>query len=154
MCDSIVDTRGTHELADDNSLCTIDNKCTCLCHQRKISHKDLMLVDLIIFLIIKPYSDLQRCRISCISLLTLIDRVLYIIFAECKIHKLQTQMTTVVSDRGNIVEYLFEAFIQKPLVGILLNFNEVGHLQYFFLPGIAHAEAFSGFDGTNSVFLH
>ena len=49
---------------------------------------------------------------------------------------------------------LFESFIEEPLIGILLNFNEVGHLQYFFLPGIAHAEAFSGFDGTNSVFLH
>ena len=154
MCDSIIDTRGTHKLADDNTLSTIDNKSTCLCHQRKISHKDLMLVNLISLLIIKPYSDFQRCCISCITFFTLINRIFCIFLAECKIHKFQTQMTIVICDRGNIIEYLFQSFVKKPLIGIFLNFNEVRHLQYFLLPGIAHAEAFSGFDGTNSVFLH
>ena len=154
MGDSVINSRRPHELAYDNTFRTVDHKGSCLCHQRKISHKDLVFVYLIIFLIIKPDSDLQRCRISCIPFFTLVDRVLHIILAECEIHELQAQMAAVVSNRGNIVENFFESFIEEPLIGILLNFNEVGHLQYFFLPGIAHAEAFSGFDGTNSVFLH
>ena len=44
MCDSVINTWGTHKLADDNTLSTIDNKSTCLCHQRKISHKDTIRI--------------------------------------------------------------------------------------------------------------
>ena len=37
-------------------LCTVDNKCTRLCHQRKISHKNLMLVNLISLFIVETDS--------------------------------------------------------------------------------------------------
>ena len=59
------------------------------CHQRQISHKDLMLVNLIRLLIMKSYSDFQRCCISCITISTLINAVFHIIFTQCQINKLQ-----------------------------------------------------------------
>ena len=51
MADSIVNTRRTYQLADNDTLRTVDYKGARLGHQRKISHKDLMLVNLVIFLV-------------------------------------------------------------------------------------------------------
>ena len=56
MSNAIINSRRTHELTDDNTLCTVDNKCTRLCHQRKISHKNLMLVNLISLFIVETDS--------------------------------------------------------------------------------------------------
>src|SRR5699024_3808007 len=124
MGNSIVSSRRADKLVYDNTLCAVDHKGSRLCHQREISHKDLVFVYLIIFLIIQPYSDFQRRRVSRITLFALVDRVLHVVFTKRKIDKFQTQMSAVVSDRGNIVEDLFESFIEEPLIGILLNFNE------------------------------
>ena len=32
MCDCIIDSRGTYQLAYDNTLCTVDYKCACFRH--------------------------------------------------------------------------------------------------------------------------
>ena len=43
-------------------------------------------------------------------------------------------MATVIFYWRDIVKDLFQAFIEEPLIGILLNFNQVRHLQNFLLP--------------------
>ena len=77
VSDSIVDTRGTHQLADDNTLCAVDHESTGLCHQRKVAHENLMLIDLVSLLVVKSDLDLQRCRISCISFFALFGIVYF-----------------------------------------------------------------------------
>jgi len=109
VSDSIVDTRGTHQLADDNTLCAVDHESTGLCHQRKVAHENLMLIDLVSLLVVKSDLDLQRCRISCISFFALRNCVLYIVLTQCKIYKLQAQMTAVISDWRDIIENFFQA---------------------------------------------
>src|SRR5699024_5853703 len=117
MGNSIVNSRGAVKLAYDDTLCSVDHKGSLFCQQREICHTDLVFVYLIIFLIIKPYSDFQRRRVSRITLFALVDRVLHVVFTKRKIDKFQTQMSAVASDRGNIVEDLFESFIEEPLIG-------------------------------------
>ena len=116
MRDSVVNSRGTHKLTDDNTLGAVDYERTCLCHQRKISHEDFMFVDLIILFVVKSHFHFQRCGICRITFFTLVDRVLYFILAESEIDEFQTEMTAVICDRGNVIEHLSQTFAQKPLV--------------------------------------
>ena len=57
MADSIVDTGGTHQLADDYPLCSVDHEGARVRHKRKVAHKNLVLVDLVLVLVAK--SDLN-----------------------------------------------------------------------------------------------
>ena len=52
MRNTVINTRGTNQLADDYTLSTVDHEGTGCCHQRQVSHKDLMLIDLIVFMVI------------------------------------------------------------------------------------------------------
>ena len=106
------------------------------------------------FFINQTHSNLQRCSISHISLFTLFDRILCILFVKCKVDKFQTELSAIVCDWRNVVEYFLQSFVKKPLVGIFLDFNQIGHFQDFFLSLVAHAHAFSSFYRTNSVFFH
>ena len=90
MSDSVVDTGRTNQLADDNTFRAVDHKSTGLSHQRKIAHENLMLTDLFLLLVIKANLNLKRCCECSISLFTLFDRILHVVFAEFKIHKFQT----------------------------------------------------------------
>ena len=100
-------TGRTHQLTYNDTFRAIDYESTRLRHERKVTHEDLMFVNLICFFIIKANPDIQRRRICCITLFALFNCILHLVFAKCKINKFQTQMTTVVRNRGNIVKYLF-----------------------------------------------
>ena len=63
-------------------------------------------------------------------------------------------MTAVVSDWRYIIENFLETLFQKPIIGILLYLNKVGHIKNFFSMRIAHADAFSGFNWSNSFAIH
>ena len=52
MGDGIVNTGGTDQLADDDTLRAVDHKGAGGGHQGQISHKDIVLTDLVLFLII------------------------------------------------------------------------------------------------------
>ncbi len=139
MSDCVIDARRTHQLAYNDTLCPIDHKGSGLCHQRQISHKDFMLVDLVCFFIVETNLYFQRSSISSISLFAFLDGSFHVFLAQSKINKFQAQMTAVVGNRGNVIKYFVQPFIQKPLVGIFLDFNQIRHLKNFFLSGIAHA---------------
>ena len=76
MANSIINTGRTNQLAYNNTLCSVNNKRSGIRHQRKIAHKNLMLVDLFFILIVESYANLQRSCISSIPLLTFFDRIL------------------------------------------------------------------------------
>ena len=52
------------------------------------------------------------------------------------------------------IKDFLQSFVEKPLVRIFLDFNQVWHFQDFFLSLVAHSHAFSSFYRTNSVFFH
>ena len=54
----------------------------------------------------------------------------------------------------HVMKNFFQPFFQKPLIGVLLNFNQVRHLKNFFLTGITHSYTAANFKWTNSVFFH
>ena len=107
MSNSVIDTRGTNQLADDYTFCTVDNERTCLCHKRKITHENFMFVNLICLFVMKSNLDFQRCCICRISLFAFRDCIFHIVFAQCKIDEIQAQMTTVIRDRGDICKCFF-----------------------------------------------
>ena len=154
MRDSVVDARGTDQLADDDTLGTVNDKSAGLRHERKIAHEDLMLADLIVFLVVKTHLHAQRRRICGIPLRTLLDRILDILVIVFIIRKLKAEFAAVVLNRRNVVEYFPETMLQEPPVGVLLNFDQVRHLQDFLLALEAHTETFTGFNRTDPVFFH
>ena len=154
MLHGIVDARRTNQLAYDYTLRTIDHEGTGTCHKRKISHEDLMLIDLTGFVVAKPHIYFKGSRIGCISLLALFDRVLDIILAKLMGYEFQTQLAGEIHDRRNVTKGFRQTFCQKPLVGIDLNTDQVRHVQDFPLGGVAHTCAFSRFDRTHSEFFH
>ena len=154
MANGIVNARRTHQLADDDTLRSIDHEGARLGHQREISHKNFMFVDLVCLFIMKADLHFQRSCVCGVPLLTLGDGILHIVSAQCEIHEFQAQLTAVIRDRRDIRKYFFQALVQKPLIGVLLDFDQIRHFQYLFLPRVTHTHAFSSLDRTYSVFLH
>ncbi len=107
MGDSVIYTGGAHQLAYNYTLRTINHKRSGFRHQREIAHKNLMLVDLICFLVVKSYLHLQRCRVGGIAFFAFRNRILYIILTQCKVNEFQTQMSAVIRDRRDIAEDFF-----------------------------------------------
>ena len=50
---AIINTGGTNKLANDDTLCTVDDKGTGCSHQRQVTHEDLVFHDLRLFLVDK-----------------------------------------------------------------------------------------------------
>ncbi len=154
MAYGIVNAGRTHQLADNDALCPIYHKCPCFRHQRKVAHKNLMFADLFLLLVIQADCHRQRGRIGGISLLAFLNRIFHVVSAQFKVDKFKAQGTAVICNRGDIVESLPQTLVKKPLIGILLDFNQVGHLQNLFLPCITHTRNFGTGNWTYSVFLH
>ena len=150
VIDCIVDTRRTNQLADDNSLCTIDYECTCLCHKWKITHEDIMLCNFTCFFITKMHIDLDWSCISCITFLAFFNRILDVFLTQLIINQFQTQ----IDDWRNILKHFSQTFVKEPLIWILLHFDEVWHVQNSLLSWKTHSHTSSRFHRTHSVLFH
>ena len=113
-----------------------------------------MLFNLAVFLVDQSDGDVQRCRVIRVSLLALLDRILYPVAVKSVVNEFEAQLIAEVFDRRDIIKYLFESLIDEPVIGGLLNFNQIGHLQDFLPPLVAHSNRSAGLYWTNSVFLH
>ena len=111
MPDGIVNTGGTNQLAYNDTLCAIDDKGTGVCHQRKITHKNFMLADFLFLLVVEANPDLQGSGIICISFLAFLNRIFYIVPAQFKIYKFQTQRAAVIGNGRDVVENFLQAFV-------------------------------------------
>ena len=155
LIDSVIDAGGTDQLADDNTLSTVDHKRSVLCHQGQVTHEDLLLLDLpVIFLIIQADSDFERSRISTVSLFALFDRIFGVLFLKNIAGERQTEMPAEILDRRNVIQYFLKAFITKPLIGVLLNLDQIRHRQNFLLTLIAHSDVFAIACRMYPVFFH
>ena len=151
---TIINPRGSYQLRYDDTLCTVDHKRTGAGHQRKISHKNLLLADLLEFVVMKSYLHLECSRVSSISLLTLLNRVFYFIPTELEIDELQTQRAVEIGNWRDVTKYLTQALFEEPVIGILLNLDQVRHFQNFPLLRVTHPDTFAHLDRANSVFFH
>ena len=104
MTNRIVNAGRTNQLANDNTFSTVNYKGSGLCHQRKITHEDLVFTDFFFLLVVQANRNSQRRRISCISLFTLFNRIFHIVLAELKVYKFKAQGTAVVSNRRDIIK--------------------------------------------------
>ncbi len=155
LIDAVVDTGGTNKLADDDTLGAVDHEGSVLGHQRKISHKDLLALDLaVVLLVIQLNKHFQRRRIGAVPFLALLDRILGILLLEPVTGKSQAEMSAVVLDRRNIVQYFLKSLITKPLIGVLLNFDQIRHGQDFLLTLIAHPDILAAACRMYPVFFH
>ncbi len=96
----VVCSGGAHQLADHNTLRTIIDNGAILSHERKISHEDFLFLDLASLFIHQSHFDPERCRISRILLLGLIDSVLG--FTKLMLEKLKHQVAGEILNRGNV----------------------------------------------------
>ena len=74
---TIVNAGRTHQLADNNTFSTVDNKGAGISHQRKVTHKYRGFLNFAFFLVFENQACfyVHRCRIGFISLLALFNAV-------------------------------------------------------------------------------
>ena len=83
LVNSVVDTRGTNQLGNDNTLCTVDHKGSGSGHQREVTHEDFLLLDfLLVLLVIQTNARAKRCRIGRVTFSALCNGILNLILAE------------------------------------------------------------------------
>ena len=91
MANGIVDAGGTDQLTYNDTFRAVDHKSTGLCHQGKVTHKNLMFTDFFFFFIIEAYRYRQRRRVGGVPLLAFLDGILHVLFAQIKVDKFKTQ---------------------------------------------------------------
>ena len=154
VSDRVVDAGRADQLAHDDALRAVYDKCAGLGHEGEVAHILLMLLDLSVLLIVKADRYLKRCFVVGIAFLAFLDRILRLVPAEPEVDELETQLVRIVLNRGNVVKYLPESIGDKPVVGVLLNLDEIRNLKNLLLSLVRHAHRPPGSYRTNSVFLH
>ena len=130
------------QLADDRTLSTVDDKGACVGHQGEVTHEDLLILHLAGLLVQQTGSDAQGGCKGNVALLALLDAVLRLLI-QPEVHKAQCQIAGVVLNGADIVEDLLQAFIQEPLIRVLLHLDQVRHTDDFVDVGEAHALGFA-----------
>ncbi len=154
MCHCIIYTGGTDQLADDNTLGTVDHEGTVVRHQGEVAHEHDMFLDLARLRVVKTNLDLQRRCVGRVALLALVDRILGIVPAELIIHKLQAESPVMVGYRRDVGKHLIDSFLKEPPVRVLLHFDQVRHLKDVLFLREAHANVLADLHRMNSVFIH
>ena len=111
-------------------------------HQGEIAHENLGLLDFTRFLIEEARSHAQRRGKRGVAFLTLGDRVIGF-FVELVVHKVQHEIPVEIRDAGHIVEHLAQALLEEPIVGILLDLDQVRHVENLVDVCEAHARVFA-----------
>src|SRR5690606_4217047 len=101
---AIIDARRANQLADDDPLRAVDDERALFGHEREVSHKDLLLLDLARLLVDQPHAHLERRRIGDIPVLALF----YVVFgfAQGIIDEFENQVAGEVLNRGDVAEHL------------------------------------------------
>ena len=130
------------QLADDCTLGTVDDKGACVGHQGEVTHEDLLILHLAGLLVQQTGGDAQGGCKGNVALLALLDAVLRLLI-QPEVHEAQCQIAGVVLNGADVVEDLFQALVQEPLVRVLLDLDQVRHTDDFVDVGEAHALGFA-----------
>ncbi len=139
----------THDLGDDDALRAVDDEGAARGHDREISHEDLLLLDLLGLLVAQTDAHLEGSGIRGVAGLALLLAVLRRI-VHGVVDKAQFQIPGKVGHRVDVAEHLVEALSQKPLIGTLLDLQEVRHVQDLRGAGKALAQSFA----VENIFWH
>ena len=126
-----VGTRRSDDLGYNDTFCTVDNECPGRGHQREISKEDVFPLghDFTGVLIhyFQFHLGFQRGTVVRLTVLALTDGEFR--FSKFIIQKLQFDVSGVVVNGIDIVEYLPDAFPYKPLKGRCLDLDEIRQVQ-------------------------
>ena len=136
----------TAQLADDGTLRAVDHKGARIGHQREVAHENFLVLDLAGLLVQQTGSHAQGGSVGHVALLALLDAVLGLLI-QTEVHETQRQVTGVVLNGADVVEDLFQALVQEPLIRVLLDLDQVRHTDDFVDVGEAHALGFAELDG-------
>ena len=103
-------------------------------HQGEIAHEDLLLLDLAGLLIVQADADLHGGGICGVPGLALLHVVLGL-FVHAVVDEAQLQVAGIVADGGHVGKNLPQAGVQEPLIGFLLDLQQVGHRHDLFVSG-------------------
>ena len=131
---AVVDAGRADDLADHHTLGAVDDKGARVGHQGEITHEDLLLLDFARLLVPQPHADLHGGGIRSVTGLALLHVILGLL-VHAVIDEAQLQITGIVRDGGYIRKHLPQAGVQKPLVGFLLDLQQVGHRHDFLVSG-------------------
>ena len=135
---SVIHAGAADDLGNDDALRAVDHEGAAVRHQREIAHENLLVLDFAGLLVVQADANLDGLCISCVAFLAFFDGVLRLLVKRI-VKEGQFQIARVIGDRRDVVEYLAQPLVQEPVVGILLNLQEVRHLKNFLILGIAFA---------------
>ena len=127
-----INAGGTNQLRNDNTLGAVDDKGAGVGHQREVAHEHVTFLDLTRFFIQQARGYAQRRGIGGVSFLTFDNRIVGMIDVEGIVDKVQYKVVLIIIDTGNILEDLFETLVQEPLIGFLLDFDKIRHIDDVF----------------------
>ena len=136
---SVVHTGGTDNLRNDYTLCTVNDEGTGFGHQGEVTHKDVCLLNLACLLVGQANVYLKGSRIVDVSLFALLNGVLRMLLVQGVGNELDNEIAIGVGNGRRVSEYLHQAFLFEPFVGLGLNFYQIR--QRIIKPGCG--EAFS-----------
>ena len=138
---TIVSARRTHELADDDTLRTIDDEGTRVRHFREVTHEDFLFLDLSCLAVDEADIDTHRCSPRHITFLALIEVIFRL--AERIALEREHKISREIRDRRNVIENVLKSLIEEPLVGLPLDVEKMRHFHDFFDSRIAIPGSFA-----------
>ena len=138
----IVHAGGTDDLGDDDPLSAVDDEGAGIGHDGEISHEDLLLLDLLGLLVAQAHPDLDGRGVGAVPGLALLHVILGLL-VHGVVDEGQLQVAGVVSDGGYVPKDLPQSHVQEPLVGLLLDLQQIGHLQDLLIAGKALSQGLS-----------
>ena len=138
---AIVRTGRTNQLADDDTLCTIDDEGTGIGHQGEIPHENFLLLDLAGLAIDETDIDAQGSSPGHITFLALIEVILRL--SHRKAFKGEYKISREILDWRNVTEDFLQPLIQEPLVARPLDIQQVRHFHDFLDSGVAIPGSFA-----------
>ena len=131
---AVVDAGGADDLGDHHALGAVDDEGAGLGHQGEVPHEDLLLLDLLRLPVAQAHADLQRGGVRGVPGLALLHAVLGRL-VHAVVDEAQLQGPAVVPDGAHVGEHLPQSGVQEPLVGGLLDLQQVGHGHDLLMPG-------------------
>ena len=123
----VVHAGGADDLRDDDALGAVYHEGAARGHEREVAHEDLLLLDLLRLLVAETHAHLERSGIRGVARLALLLGILGLL-VHGVVHEAQLQVARVVRDRVHVAEHLAQARVEEPLVGLLLDLQEVRHV--------------------------
>ena len=134
-----VHTGRTGDLRDDHALGPVDDEGAGLSHDGEIPHEDLLLLDLLRLLVAQAHLHLDGGGVGGVPGLALLHVVLGLL-VHGVVDEGQLQVAGVVRNGVHILEHLTQPGVQEPLIGFLLDLQQVGHIQDLLVAGKAFAQ--------------